>query len=238
MCIQGCPPYTAKLGDRGTTSGNQRRLKELKYSPAPPPGFRREDRSAVKAFQKRNGLTVDGNVGEAHAGHAVSEDASRPRQAAEAESSSGGSSGGGSGSKGGDSGSKTGSPDTKDPNAAKVDDQLAFAQTLLGKEYTRGGKGPNEFDCSGFLYYCLNNSGAKSIKYMTSGAWAKSSYDRVDSISDLKRGDIICFKGHVAIYMGGGQMIHASSSADKVVIGSATGSWARKNFICGRRVVY
>jgi cell wall-associated NlpC family hydrolase len=73
---------------------------------------------------------------------------------------------------------------------------------------------------------------------MTSGTWAKSSYDRVDSISDLKRGDIICFKGHVAIYMGDGKMIHASSSADKVVIGNATSSWSKRNFICGRRVVY
>lgn len=233
-------PYTVKLGDRGTDVKEiQQRLKELKYFSGSITGeFGEKTEAAVKAFQKRNGLTVDGNVGEHTRDALFSEDAKPAKSSSGSGSSSGGSNSGSSGGKSGGSSKKTGSPATKDPDAAKVDALIAFAQTLLGKEYTRGGKGPDAFDCSGFVYYCLNNSGAKSIKYMTSGAWAKSSYDRVDSISDLKPGDIICFKGHVAIYMGGGQMIHASSSADKVVIGSATGSWAKRNFICGRRVVY
>ena len=242
-------PYTVKLGDRGTDVKEiQKRLKELKYFSGSITGeFGEKTEAAVKAFQKRNGLTVDGNVGEHTRDTLFSEDAKPDKTSSGSSGSksggsnnSSGNSGSNSGSSGGKSGGskKTGSPATNDPDAAKVDALLAFAQTLLGKEYTRGGKGPNEFDCSGFVYYCLNNSGAKSIRYMTSGAWAKSSYDRVDSIGDLKPGDIICFKGHVGIYMGGGQMIHASSSADKVVIGSVTGSWAKKNFICGRRVVY
>lgn len=235
-------PYTVKLGDRGTDVKElQKRLKELKYFSGTVTGdFGEKTEAAVKAFQKRNGLTVDGNVGE-HTRDVLFSGGAKPAKTSSGSSTgnNSGNSGGGNSGGGSSGGSKkTGSPAVNDPDAAKADALIAFAQTLLGKEYTRGGKGSDEFDCSGFVYYCLNNSGARSIKYMTSGTWAKSSYDRVDRIGDLKRGDIICFKGHVAIYMGGGQMIHASSSADKVVIGSTTGSWSKKNFICGRRVVY
>jgi cell wall-associated NlpC family hydrolase len=41
----------------------------------------------------------------------------------------------------------------------------------------------------------------------------------------------------VAIYIGGGTMIDASSSNGKIVKRSCTGSWSRRNFICGRRVL-
>jgi hypothetical protein len=37
--------------------------------------------------------------------------------------------------------------------------------------------------------------------------------------------------------MGGGKMIHASSSKDQVVIGDAFSAWSKRNFICGRRVL-
>jgi peptidoglycan hydrolase-like protein with peptidoglycan-binding domain len=250
LFAENAQPYTIKLGDKGTDVKElQKKLKELKYFSGTATGdFGEKTEAAVKAFQKRNGLTADGNVGE-HTRDVLFSDDAKPAKTSSGggDSSGGGSSGGGSsgggssggGSSGGSSGGgKTGSEATNDPDASKADALIAFAQTLLGKEYTRGGKGPNEFDCSGFVYYCLNNSGAKSIKYMTSGTWAKSSYDRVDKMSDLKRGDIICFKGHVGIYMGDGKMIHASSSADQVVIGNAFGSWGKRNFICGRRVVY
>jgi peptidoglycan hydrolase-like protein with peptidoglycan-binding domain len=241
-------PYTVKLGDKGTDVKEiQERLKELKYFSGSATGeFGEKTESAVKAFQKRNGLSTDGNIGEHTRDILFSEDAKEAKTSSgsgktgsSGNSGKSGSSGnsGSSGSSGSSGGSKSGPAATSDPDASKADALIEFAQTLLGKEYTRGGKGPNEFDCSGYVYYCLNHSGAKSIKYMTSGTWAKSSYPRIDKISDLKRGDIICFKGHVGIYMGGGKMIHASSSSDKVVIGNATSSWSKRNFICGRRVL-
>lgn len=118
-----------------------------------------------------------------------------------------------------------------------VSAMLTFAKKHLGKRYVRGGKGPNVFDCSGFVYWCLKNSGV-SLGYMTSGGWAGSSYQRVSSMSDLRAGDIVCFRGHVGIYLGGNSMIDASSSQGKIRISSGiSGSsyWTR-NFICGRRV--
>ena len=244
-------PYTVKLGDKGTDVKEiQERLKDLKYFSGTSNGeFGEKTETAVKNFQKRNGLTADGNIGEHTRDILFSDEAKEAKTSSSNSkdsnnsSKSGSSSKGGSSSKsgsnssGGGSSSKTGPAATDNPDAGKADTLIAFAQTLLGKEYTRGGKGPNEFDCSGFVYYCLNHSGVKNIKYMTSAGWKKCSLPRIDKIGDLKRGDIICFKGHVAIYMGGGKMIHASSSADKVVIGNATSSWSKRNFICGRRVL-
>ena len=232
-------PYTVKMGDKGNDVKEiQERLKELKYFSGSATGdFGEKTESAVKSFQKRNGLSTDGNIGENTREVLFSDDAREARSG-----SSGGSGGGssGGGSSGGGSGGKTGPVATDDPDSDKADKLIKFAKTLLGKEYTRGGKGPDDFDCSGYVYYCLNKSDVKSIGYMTSGRWAKSSYPRIDKIGDLERGDIICFKGHVGIYMGNGKMIHASSSADKVIINDGSifsSSWCKRNFICGRRVL-
>jgi cell wall-associated NlpC family hydrolase len=122
-------------------------------------------------------------------------------------------------------------------SSSKVATFLEYARLQLGKPYVLGGKGPDVFDCSGLVYYCLRCTGVK-ISYMTSSAWAVSSFPRVNSISALKAGDVVCFRGHVGIYRGDGTMIDASSSQGKVRISSPLKSVAywRNNFICGRRV--
>jgi len=79
-------------------------------------------------------------------------------------------------------------------STAKVSDLIAFAKTNLGKPYVRGGKGPNSFDCSGFVYYCLKSIGVQ-INYMTSAVWPTSKWTTIASISDMLPGDILCFKG-------------------------------------------
>ena len=113
---------------------------------------------------------------------------------------------------------------------------VEVAKSKLGSKYVRGGKGPNTFDCSGFVYWCLNKVGLRQ-GYMTSGGWAKSSkYTKIKSIYDLKKGDVIVFKGHVGIIAGGGSMIDASSSNGKVVKRSYTSNWCKRMFICGFRI--
>ena len=117
-----------------------------------------------------------------------------------------------------------------------VESFISIAESKLGCRYVRGGKGPNTFDCSGFVYWCLKQIGIKQ-GYLTSGGWASSTkYTKITSMSDMKRGDIIVYKGHVAIYAGKGIMIDASSSNGKIVKRSCTGSWSRRNFICAFRV--
>ncbi len=113
---------------------------------------------------------------------------------------------------------------------------VEIAKSKLGSKYVRGGKGPNTFDCSGFVYWCLNKVGVKQ-GYMTSGGWAKSSkYTKIKSIGDLKKGDVIVFKGHVGIIAGSGNMIDASSGNGKVVKRSYTSNWCKRMFICGFRI--
>lgn len=117
-------------------------------------------------------------------------------------------------------------------NAGSVEAFVQAACAQEGKPYVLGGKGPNVFDCSGLVYYALNASGYK-IGYMTSGGWAASGYPSI-SWNNLQRGDVVCMKGHVAVYLGGGMMCDASSSNGRIMIRSM-GNWARNNFICGKR---
>jgi cell wall-associated NlpC family hydrolase len=114
---------------------------------------------------------------------------------------------------------------------------ISVANSKRGCKYVRGAKGPNQFDCSGFVYWCLNKVGVHQ-GYMTSHAWANSSkYKKITKMGDLKKGDIIVYNGHVAICAGGGYQIDASSHNRKVVKRQYTGSsyWS-SSFICGFRI--
>lgn len=240
-------PYTVKMGDRGTdVKSIQEQLIALKYLKLGSTGyFGTDTEAAVKSFQQRNGLAVDGCVG-SQTLEALYSDNAKPAKAVS------------------DSTKKAVKTDNKDskvkmdskteaqtdnmdakseevvpppPNTASADTLVEYAKNFLGTKYVRGGKSPGGFDCSGFVYYCLNQVGYK-IKYMTSSGWAKSDLPKVTSMSDLQKGDIICFKGHVGIYMGDGNMIDASSSFGGIRIAKniLNSSYWKKTFICGRRV--
>lgn len=83
--------------------------------------------------------------------------------------------------------------------------------------YVLGGKGPDTFDCSGFIYYVLRHDMGYNFYYHTSYGWQATSYPTV-SKADLQPGDILCFDGHVGIYLGNGSMIDASSAQGKIRI--------------------
>jgi len=118
-----------------------------------------------------------------------------------------------------------------------VEAMISVGQQMLGRPYSLGAKGPDAFDCSGFVYYCLTQSGM-DIGYMTSGDWANSGYETVTGMENLMRGDIVCFSGHVGIYLGDGKMIDASSSENAIRITNDirnTAYWV-DSFICGKRL--
>lgn len=206
----------------------QERLKALGYLSRVTGYFGSDTDAAVRSFQSRNGLTVDGKVGANTLSVLMSSSARRASTTTSGSGSSGSSSGSGSGSASGSGAVITG---------ANVDSFISVAESRLGCNYTRGAKGPNEFDCSGFVYWCLKQVGVNQ-SYMTSYAWRSCSrYTRIENMSDLQRGDVIVYYGHVAICAGDGYMIDASSRNDKVVKRRYTGSsyWSR-NFICGYRI--
>ena len=135
-------------------------------------------------------------------------------------SSSSGSSSSGSGSSGGSS-SSNGSYGTNTSAAQKI---VAAAYSQLGVPYVYGGTTPGVgLDCSGLVQYCYAAAGISLPR--TSAAQGGSGI----AVTDPQPGDIVCYSGHVGIYIGNGQMIHAPQTGDVVKISDVYGSpWYRR----------
>ena len=123
----------------------------------------------------------------------------------------------------------------------RIDKFIAAANSKIGCEYVLGARGPNKFDCSGFVYWCLKQAGVSGTRLNAAGYAAKSGWKKIDSINNLKKGDILFFRSdtnksvnHTGIYVGGGNMIDASSGNGKVVKRALSAYWKR-NFVCARR---
>lgn len=118
-----------------------------------------------------------------------------------------------------------------------VSSLISVAKSKRGCKYVRGGKGPNVFDCSGFVYWCINQVGVKQ-GYMTSAAWARcTKYTKITSMGSLRRGDVIVYEGHVTICEGSGYQIEASSNNGKVIERKYSGSnYWKSVFVCGFRL--
>ena len=183
--------------------------------------------NAVKSFQRQNGLTADGMVGVQTMTKLTGDNVRR------APANSGGSSSGGGSSS--SSGGSSGGGGAVISDSSGVSRLISVARSKIGSPYVWGAKGPNSFDCSGFVYWCLNQSGVKQ-SYLTSSGWRSvGRYQKVTSFGDLRAGDIVVVSGHVGICSGSGSVIDASSSHGRVVERSLS-SWWRSNFICGWRI--
>lgn len=215
-----------------TVKSMQKLLKKLGYLSDADGYFGSGTESAVRAFQKRNGLSVDGKVGRYTMAKLVSGDA---KAAAKDEPAATPGSSSGSSSSSNSSGSSSSS------SGASVDRFIEIALGKLGSKYVLGAKGPSKFDCSGFVYWCLNQSGV-SQGYMTSKTWRSvSKYKKISSIDSVQKGDVIVFKmssskGHVGIAISGSEMVDASSSEGCVVRRSYKTDYWRKYFYCAYRI--
>lgn len=125
-----------------------------------------------------------------------------------------------------------------------VEDFISFAKQQLGKPYLLGGRGPDEFDCSGFVYYCLRGVGVSVPRYTASGFSQVDSWPTVYGKENLVRGDLLFYKTdgssstyvtHVAIWLGGGQILHASASAGQICY-TTWSTWSVNNFLFAKRV--
>ncbi|MET8147658.1 C40 family peptidase [Actinoplanes sp. NPDC049668] len=90
---------------------------------------------------------------------------------------------------------------------------IEYARAQLGKNYRRGGDGPNSFDCSGFTKRAYARAGLW-LPHSSGGQAARA---RAISRSDARPGDLVVGPGHVGIYMGGGMMIDAGNPRTGVV---------------------
>ena len=247
--------YALRLGMSGSkVKEMQRALRKLGYlsSSAVTGYFDETTEDAVKLFQKRNDLSADGEVGSKTLAKLNSGDARRapstvtPKPTAKpTKKTTVTPKPGSKATPTPKSGSKaTPTPKPSNNSSSKIENFISIAQTKIGCPYVSGAKGPNRFDCSGFVYWCLNQAGVKQ-GYMTSIGWRSCSrYKRITSWGDFKRGDVMVFKGssnstgHVGIYLGNGKMIDASSGAGQVRITSTvlSGSYWKQHFLMAYRI--
>lgn len=226
------------LGERGdSVTRVQELLKKYGYlSSSNVTGYYGEaTERAVKNFQNRNGLSADGLVGLQTMAKLTGDNVRRP---APGSSNTGGGSNnrGGSGTGGGSSQSpQKPAPSVKAPAGSGVSALISVASSKVGAPYVWGSKGPNSFDCSGFVYWCLNQVGVNQ-SYLTSAGWRNvGRYTKITNFNDIQAGDIVVVRGHVGIAAGGGTIIDASSSNGRVVHRSLSQWWAN-NFICAWRI--
>jgi len=113
------------------------------------------------------------------------------------------------------------------------EDIVAYAKKFLGCRYVYGTAGPKTFDCSGLTSYVYKHFGYSLSR--TSGG-QRSNGTKVNK-SDLQPGDILCFSGHVGIYIGGNKFIHAANPRKGVIITSLSESYYVKSYITARRIL-
>jgi peptidoglycan DL-endopeptidase CwlO len=169
-------------------------------------------RRAVRAYQQRHGLLVDGIVGPQTLG------ALGIRRA-----SSAGSEGGGGGRE------SAPEPSSRGARVASI------ATRYLGIPYRWGGSSPSTgFDCSGFVMFLYRQVGVS----LPHNAAMQYGHGRAVSRNSLRAGDIVFFNGlgHNGIYLGGGRFIHSPNSGDVVKISWLSEGWYSSRYVGARRL--
>lgn len=98
------------------------------------------------------------------------------------------------------------------PQSVSGNSVVNRAYSQLGKPYQWAAVGPNSFDCSGLVSYCLTGSYSRLGTTGTFMGWTR--------VSSPQPGDICVNSHHCGIYIGGGQMIHAPRTGDVVKVSS------------------
>ena len=129
-------------------------------------------------------------------------------------------------------------------NPEKLEYVIYVAQNQLGKPYVWGSNGPSKYDCSGLTCYIFKQIGI-SLKRSAYSQGYDNSHPKIESISELRRGDLVYFNtvsdsdlsDHAGIYIGKGYFIHASSGGHRVVVSNITSGYYNRVFSWGRRIL-
>ena len=94
-----------------------------------------------------------------------------------------------------------------------------YALQFVGNPYVYGGTSlTNGADCSGFVMSVYANFG---VSLPHSSAADRSQGYAVDGLANAQPGDLVCYSGHVALYIGNGQIVHASNSRTGIIVSNA-----------------
>lgn len=104
-----------------------------------------------------------------------------------------------------------------------------IAKKYIGVPYVWGGTTPKGFDCSGLVQYVFREAGISLPRTSAEQSKVGEYIER----GDLRPGDLVCFPGHIGIYIGEGQFLHAPDVGQKVRINSLD---AMNNFTHARRI--
>ena len=123
--------------------------------------------------------------------------------------------------------------------SARGSELVSIAKQYLGCKYVYGGSGPSTFDCSGFTMFLYSKYGYSLPHSATSQSY-KGVYV---SKENLAPGDLVVFNnsantsiGHIGVYIGGNQFIHASSGRGKVIISGLSDSYYAARYVTARRI--
>ena len=115
------------------------------------------------------------------------------------------------------------------PSAGKAQAVLNEAYKHLGAPYVWGATGPNNFDCSGFTEYVYSHATGIDISRTT---YTQINEGQPVSQDQLQPGDLVFpHEGHVGIYVGNGQMIHAPQTGDVVKVGPVYKFYAARRIL-------
>lgn len=130
--------------------------------------------------------------------------------------------------------SSSNTPVPANRGSRKGSDVAKYALKFVGYPYRYGGKDPSGFDCSGFTSYVYKQFGVK----IPSSSVAQRSVGRYVPKSELRPGDIVCFKNtnHVGIYIGNGKFVHASTRKTGVKISSLNSGKYPQRYVTARRI--
>jgi peptidoglycan DL-endopeptidase CwlO len=112
---------------------------------------------------------------------------------------------------------------------------VAVALSQLGTAYVWGGAAPGGFDCSGLVMWAYAQVGVS----LPHSSYAQYGFGVPVSRDQLAPGDLVFFDGlgHVGIYIGGGQFVHAPHTGDVVKISSLSEDWYSANYVGARRIL-